>query len=71
MVTLRTTYPDGTEWVGQGIHPDYEVHMTLQDILDDRDAILLKGIEVVNLTKRVINYIRPVSGQCRPCAFMR
>lgn len=51
MVTLRTTYPDGTEWVGQGIHPDYEVHMTLQDILDDRDAILLKGIEVVNHTE--------------------
>lgn len=48
VVTLRTLYPDGTEWVGRGIRPDYEVQLTLQDVLDGRDTVLLQGIEVVS-----------------------
>ncbi len=47
VVTLRTTYPDGTEWVGTGIRPDVEVHVTRQDIVAGRDAILLQGLEVI------------------------
>jgi C-terminal processing protease CtpA/Prc len=47
VVTLRTVYPDGKEWVGSGIRPVHEVHLSRQDIVEGRDAILLKGIEVI------------------------
>jgi len=49
VVTLRTLYPDGAEWVGTGIRPDYEVTLTRQDIVDGRNAILLKGIDVIKM----------------------
>ena len=49
VVTLRTLYPDGSEWVGTGIRPDYEVSPTRQDIVDGRNAILLKGIDVIRM----------------------
>jgi len=49
VVTLRTVYPDGTEWVGTGIKPDYEVTLTRQDIVEGRDAILLKGTDVIRM----------------------
>jgi carboxyl-terminal processing protease len=48
VVTLRTTYPDGREWVGTGIRPHLEVHQSRQDVVEGRNAILLKGIEVIN-----------------------
>jgi carboxyl-terminal processing protease len=47
VVTLRTIYPDGREWVGSGIRPHYEVHQSQSDIVEGRDTILLKGIELI------------------------
>lgn len=45
--TKRNTYPDGREFVGVGIIPDIEVQPTVQDIINDRDVVLEKGIEVI------------------------
>ena len=45
--TKRDTYPDGREFVGVGIIPDVEVKPTVDDIVDDRDAILERGIKVL------------------------
>ena len=45
--TFKSTYPDGTEYIGIGIKPDYEVHPTVKDIFENRDTILEKGIEVL------------------------
>jgi C-terminal processing protease CtpA/Prc len=36
----RTTYPDGTEYVGRGILPDVVVHPTAADVRQGRDAVL-------------------------------
>lgn len=48
VVTLRTLYPDGTDWVGTGVRPDVEVHLSQQDIYEGKTPILTKGIEVIN-----------------------
>lgn len=40
-------YPDGREFVGVGVMPDIEVHPTLEDIAAGRDAVLERGIEVL------------------------
>ena len=45
--TKRDTYPDGREFVGVGVIPDVEVHLTQRDIVTGRDPILQKGLEVV------------------------
>lgn len=45
--TFKSTYPDGTEYIGIGIKPDYEVHPTVKNIFENRDTILEKGIEVL------------------------
>ena len=45
--TKRDTYPDGREFVGVGIIPDVEVHLTADEIIADRDVVLEKGIEVL------------------------
>jgi len=45
--TFKSTYPDGTEYIGIGIKPDYEVQPTVKDIFENRDTILEKGIEVL------------------------
>jgi len=47
VVTLRTIYPDGREWVGTGIKPNVEVHPTRQDIYKGHDPVLRKGVEVL------------------------
>ena len=47
VVTLRTLYPDGREWVGRGIQPCIEAHPLQIDIYEGRDPILAKGIEVI------------------------
>jgi C-terminal processing protease CtpA/Prc len=36
----RTTYPDGTEFVGRGILPDIVVHSTAADVRQGRDVVL-------------------------------
>jgi len=38
--TKRDTYPDGREFVGYGIPPDYQVAQTVEDYLDDKDVVL-------------------------------
>jgi len=45
--TKRDTYPDGKEFVGFGISPDIEVHLTVKDVYQGFDRVLEKGIEVV------------------------
>jgi C-terminal processing protease CtpA/Prc len=47
VVTLRTLYPDGREWVGIGIKPHVEIHPTRQDIYKGNDPVLLKGVAVL------------------------
>lgn len=47
VVTLRTLYPDGREWVGIGIKPQVEMHPTQKDIVNNFDRILNGGIEVI------------------------
>jgi len=47
VVTLRTLYPDGKEWVGIGIKPNVEVHTTQKDIYEGNDPVLSKAIEVL------------------------
>ncbi|MEM6803851.1 MAG: S41 family peptidase [Bacteroidota bacterium] len=38
--TKRDTYPDGREFVGYGIPPDYKVAQTVEDYLNDKDVVL-------------------------------
>jgi hypothetical protein len=40
-------FPDGTEFVGVGVQPDIKAEPTRKDIIEGRDAILEKGIEVL------------------------
>jgi carboxyl-terminal processing protease len=47
VVTLRTLYPDGKEWVGTGINPQVEIHPTRMDIYEGNDPVLNKGLEVL------------------------
>jgi carboxyl-terminal processing protease len=43
----RTTYPDGTEYVGRGIAPDVVVHPTLAGVRQDRDPVLEAAVEAL------------------------
>jgi C-terminal processing protease CtpA/Prc len=45
----RDTYPDGREFVGQGIAPQVEVAATMEDIRSGRDPVLDRA--VAELTK--------------------
>jgi len=45
--SLWSTYPDGREFVGQGIDPDVLVHPTVAGFRADRDEVLEKAIEVL------------------------
>ena len=45
--TKRDTYPDGREFIGIGIIPDVEVNPTVDDIVNDRDVVLQRGIKVI------------------------
>jgi len=47
VVSLRSMFPDGREFVGIGISPDVEVHPTQHDLLQGKDPVLQKGIEVI------------------------
>jgi carboxyl-terminal processing protease len=47
VVTLRTLYPDGREWVGTGIKPQVQIHASQQDIRQGNDPVLKKAIEVL------------------------
>ncbi|UTW64615.1 hypothetical protein KFE98_01745 [bacterium SCSIO 12741] len=43
----RDSYVDGKEFVGYGIEPEIEVETTIQDVIEGRDTVLLKAIEVL------------------------
>lgn len=38
--TKRDTYPDGREFVGYGIQPDFKVEQSVGDYLNDKDVVL-------------------------------
>ena len=42
-----TCYPDGKEYVGIGIKPDYMLQPSVKDICNGNDVVLEKGIEVI------------------------
>lgn len=43
----RTTYPDGTEYVGRGIMPDIVVRPTLADVRHNGDPVLEAALDVL------------------------
>ncbi len=45
--TKRDTYPDGRDFVGVGILPHHPVSPTIEDVISGRDAVLEKGVEVL------------------------
>jgi C-terminal processing protease CtpA/Prc len=45
--TRRVLYSDGSDFVGYGITPHVSAEPALDDILNGRDTILEKGIEVL------------------------
>lgn len=45
--TKRDTYPDGSDFVGTGVVPDVEVHLTQAGIAAGKDEILDKGVEIL------------------------
>ena len=45
--TVISTYPDGREYVGYGVSPHVHVEPTVEDILNDRDVVLEKAIEIL------------------------
>jgi C-terminal processing protease CtpA/Prc len=47
VVSKRDMFPDGQEFVGIGISPDIYIQPTREDLLEVRDPILMKGIEVI------------------------
>jgi len=48
--TSDCTYPDGKKFVGLGIQPDILVPLTLDDIHEKRDAVLLRAVEYLRET---------------------
>jgi len=45
--TKRDTYPDGREFVGYGIKPHVKIKPGINDVLENLDVVLEKGIEVL------------------------
>ena len=43
--TIKTTYPDGKEFVSSGIQPDILVHPTVADVRAGRDTVLQAALE--------------------------
>lgn len=44
----RDTYPDGSEFIGTGVHPTVSVEPTISDFRAGTDVALLKAIELVS-----------------------
>ncbi|MDD9173635.1 peptidase S41 [Aliivibrio finisterrensis] len=51
--TKRDTYPDGREFVGIGIKPDIFVERNVNDIINERDVVLLRAI--TEARKQIVN----------------
>lgn len=47
--TKRDTFRDGTDFVGSGIPPDIEIVPTIEDIINDRDVVLQKALEIIEM----------------------
>jgi C-terminal processing protease CtpA/Prc len=47
IVSKRDQYPDGRDFVGYGVQPDYFVERTLEDLLGYSDPTLDKGIDIL------------------------
>jgi carboxyl-terminal processing protease len=47
VVTMRVTYPDGSDFVGTGIPPHVEVVPTVSDLTSGKDFTLQRGLEVL------------------------
>jgi len=45
--TKRDTYPDGRDFVGYGIQPDIRIDPSVEDVINNRDITLEKGIAVL------------------------
>jgi len=45
VVTTRSSYPDGEEFIGKGVKPDIEVFPTIEDFRSGRDRILESAVE--------------------------
>ncbi|MDW3651130.1 MAG: S41 family peptidase [Bacteroidia bacterium] len=43
--TKRDTYPDGREFVGYGIQPDYKVEQSVEDYLTEKDVVLTYAVD--------------------------
>lgn len=61
--TKHCMHPDGKEYVGVGVIPDFEVNPTPEDIAAGRDAVLDKGIEVL---QAMIRFRRDLKKLQRP-----
>jgi C-terminal processing protease CtpA/Prc len=48
VVTTRSSYPDGKEFIGTGVKPDIEVYPKIEDFRTGRDRILEKALEYLN-----------------------
>ena len=46
MATFKATFPDETEYIGIGIKPDIELYPTVDDLVNNYDRVLEKGIEL-------------------------
>lgn len=45
VVTTRSFYPDGSDFIGQGVKPDIEVYPTVLDFRQGKDRILDRAVE--------------------------
>lgn len=47
--TIKSTFPDGREFVGYGVKPDIEVKLTLTDFIQNNDPVLNRAISYLKL----------------------
>jgi C-terminal processing protease CtpA/Prc len=43
--TIKSTFPDGTEFVGSGIEPDILIPLTQKDVFEQRDLVLQRAMD--------------------------
>lgn len=48
VLVKRDSYPDGREFVGSGIQPDIPVSQTVRGIVENRDLVLEKAVDVLS-----------------------
>jgi C-terminal processing protease CtpA/Prc len=51
MATFRAYLPDGKEYIGVGVKPDFEIAPTRESIASGVDVALDKGLEVLEKAK--------------------